>query len=34
MEHPVDHEDAVDPADLILQIKFLVKIFPVLAHTL
>ena len=33
-ERPIDHEDAVDPADLILQIKFLVKIFPVLAHTL
>ena len=34
MVHPIDLEDAVDPADLVLQIKFLVKIFPVLAHTL
>lgn len=27
MVHPIDLEDAVDPADLVLQIKFLVKIF-------
>ena len=30
MVHPIDLEDAADPAHLVLQIKFVVKIFPVL----